>query len=146
MKLMAGEDETPATNYKLRKENERLKAALEALNSKGFDFLKAQIEYFFKEHGFMDNSKQIDQLLSDQEQLKKMLRELLTKGFQTTTGGVDSRYGFGEGRFRPPVPNVGFDGEINQGYSYKFTSTLPVFDRTGKPGIGDVTKYDVACL
>ncbi len=51
MKLLAGEAEEPANFYKLKKENALLKAQLEALNTKGFEFAKATIEAFLKELG-----------------------------------------------------------------------------------------------
>lgn len=51
------------------------------------------------------------------------------------------------GRFRPPQPSMGLDGEVSQGYSHKFQMNLEVADRDGRPGLGDQqTKYDVAFL
>lgn len=50
--------------------------------------------------------------MSGNEELKKMIRELLTKGF-IGGGTTDSKGGnsFEDyGRFRPPVPHVGVDG------------------------------------
>lgn len=44
MRLKAGEAVTPGDCYELKKENTILKAQLEALNSKGFEFAKATIE------------------------------------------------------------------------------------------------------
>ena len=60
--------------------------------------------------------------MSGNEELKKMIRELLTKGFIGGSTG-DSKGGnpFEDyGRFRPPVPHVGVDGQISSGFSYKF--------------------------
>lgn len=39
-KLANGEASQPADFYSLRKENEKLKAQMEALNDNGFDFIK----------------------------------------------------------------------------------------------------------
>lgn len=87
LRLLSGDTEEPADYYRLKKENETLKAQLEALNSKGFDFIKAQIEYFFKEHGFGDSSKALEKLLSDNEELRRMIRDLLSKGLTVTSTG-----------------------------------------------------------
>jgi hypothetical protein len=46
-------------------------------------------------------------------------------------------YSVGGGRFRPPQPSMGLDGEVNQGYSYKLQQNLEVADRDGKTGLGD---------
>ena len=51
MRLKAGEPVTPGDCYELKKENALLKAQLEALNSKGFEFARATIEAFLKELG-----------------------------------------------------------------------------------------------
>jgi hypothetical protein len=81
LKLQAGEAEDPADFYKLKKENTVLKAQLEALNSKGFDFAKATIEGFLKELGIAgDSGKLFDKLQSGNEELKRMIRELITQG------------------------------------------------------------------
>ena len=77
---MSGDTEEPADFYKLRKENQMLKAQLDVLNTKGFDFAKAQIEAFLKELGLGESGKFLEKLLSGNDELKKMLRELLTKG------------------------------------------------------------------
>lgn len=50
------------------------------------------------------------------------------------------------GRFRPPVPSVGHDGEITQGYSYKYQTHMEIVDRDGRAGLSDQTKYDVAFM
>ncbi len=49
------------------------------------------------------------------EELKKMIRELMSKGF--ITGGTTNTLGpvntFGDfGKFRPPQPTIGVDGGI----------------------------------
>lgn len=56
LKLKSGETEEPADFYKLKKENQNLKAQLEALNSKGFDFVRTQLESFFKDKGLSDSN------------------------------------------------------------------------------------------
>ena len=50
------------------------------------------------------------------------------------------------GQFKPPLPSVGVDGDINQGYSFKFKSYLDVLDRDGRAGLKDPTRYDVAFM
>ena len=57
MKLLHGETEDHADFYKLKKENQNLKAQLEALSSKGFEFVKNQIGEYFKGKGVDDSSK-----------------------------------------------------------------------------------------
>ena len=52
----------------------------------------------------------------------------------------------GQGRFRPPQPNVGHDGEISSGHSYRFQAQLEVADKDGHAGLGEQTRYDVAFL
>jgi len=39
--------------YTLKKENEKLQAQLEILNSKGYDIIKHQLDSFFREKGGM---------------------------------------------------------------------------------------------
>jgi len=101
------------------------------------------------EGGFNNSGKALEKLLSENEDIKRMIRELLSKGFTTGEGGISMgpKYDFGgSGKFRPPVPNVGFEGEITQGYSYKFGQNLPVVDKNGRDGLDDPNKYDFACL
>jgi len=38
------------------------------------------------------------------------------------------------------------DGSIQNGFSYKFNTHLGVTDKHGDPGVGEITKYDTACL
>lgn len=79
LKLQAGAAEEPSDFYKLKKENTVLKAQLEALNSKGFEFAKATIDAFLKELGLGgDSGKLFDKLHSGNEELKKMIRDLLS--------------------------------------------------------------------
>jgi hypothetical protein len=152
IELKAGSDEVaiPATMYKLKKENERLKHELAALNSKGFDIIKTQIEYLFKEKGILDESSPaLMKLATDSEDMKRLLRDALARGFSsgtTTLGTSKAPLQYGSGRFVPPVPSVAFDGEIHEGKSYKFDSKLKVVDNNGKAPIGDVSRNDVACL
>lgn len=150
MKLISGGADEPADFYQLRKENENLKAQLEALNSKGFDFIKTQIEYFFKEKGFGDSNKALDKLMTDNEELRRMIKELLQKGISLggtqTGGGATYDFGAASGKFRPPVPNQQVDGDIASGYSYKFSTHMEVVDKNGRAGIGETNRYDVACL
>jgi len=41
------------------------------------------------------------------------------------------------GRFRPPQPNMGIDGEISTGFSHKFQAHLEVADKDGRAGLGE---------
>lgn len=49
LKLISGETEEPADYYKLKKENQNLKTQLKALDEKGFDLVRGQLELFFKD-------------------------------------------------------------------------------------------------
>jgi hypothetical protein len=82
MRMQTGEANEPADFYKLKKENASLKAQLEALNTKGFEFAKANIDAFLKELGLTgtgggESSKLFDRLNSGNEELKKLIRELI---------------------------------------------------------------------
>ena len=75
MRLKAGEAVTPGDCYELKKENALLKAQLEALNSKGFEFAKTTIEAFLKELGLTGEAdgKLFEKLKEGNEDLKKMI-------------------------------------------------------------------------
>jgi hypothetical protein len=79
------------------------------LNSKGFEFVKTQIEYFFKEKGFGDSSKALEKLMMDNEELRRMIRELIQKGLSfggaPSAGGTGYDFGASSSKFRPPMPN-----------------------------------------
>lgn len=47
--MVNGETSEPADFYRVTKENEKLKAQMEALNDKGFDFIKDRLEILFKD-------------------------------------------------------------------------------------------------
>lgn len=149
MKLLAGETEEPADFYKLKKENQNLKAQLEALNTRGLDFAKAQIEAFLKELGLVGESgKLLEKIGKGNEEVIRLIRELMAKGLAVSTGGevkVGNPYE-GYGRFRPPVPTLSHDGEVTEGFSYKFQTHLEVVDKDGRAGLQDPTKYDVAFM
>jgi hypothetical protein len=49
MKLRSGEADTASDFYELRKENEYLKAQLDALKTEGFSVIKTHIEAVIKE-------------------------------------------------------------------------------------------------
>ena len=95
-----------------------LKAQLDVLNTKGFDFAKVQIEAFLKEMGLGDSSKFMEKLMTGNEELKKMLRDLMTRGVSLGDGALPVGAGstlsaFSDlGRFRPPLPSVGVDGDV----------------------------------
>ena len=153
LKLLAGEAEEPANFYKLKKENALLKAQLEALNTKGFEFAKATIEAFLQELGLTGGAsgKLFELLSKGNEDLKKMIRDLINSQGSIVTNQnmaqpstVPTGY---NGRFRPPMPNQGVDGDIPSGFSYKFNAHFDLADRDGKSGLGDnQTRYDVAFL
>ena len=114
------------------------------MNTKGFDFAKAQIEAFLKELGLGDSGKLLEKLMSGNEELKKMVRELMTKGFITVAAdgqpskqGISNAYTGDLGRFRPPVPSMGHDGDVSSGFSYKFNTHLDVVDKDGRLGLAD---------
>jgi hypothetical protein len=56
------------------------------LNTKGFDFAKGQLDGLFKEMGMGDSSKSMEKLLNGNEELKKLIRDLLSRG--TLSGSV----------------------------------------------------------
>lgn len=86
MKLKAGEEEYPASYYKLKKENDYLKAQLEALKTRGMDLLKDQLEIFFKNNGLLDSSDILKKLTADNNELRRMMQELLAKGLTIGPG------------------------------------------------------------
>ena len=54
---------------------------------------------------------------------------------------------WGSGRFQPPQPNPGVDGDYPSGFTHKFKGHLDVADKDGRLGLGnEQTKYDVAFL
>jgi hypothetical protein len=56
MRLKSGsQEEQPGDYYKIRKENDTLKAALDAMNTKGFDVISNKITQIFKEKKMGDN-------------------------------------------------------------------------------------------
>ena len=81
---MSGESAEPADFYKLKKENEQLKAQLEALNKQGFEFVQKQLEMFFKDKGFGD-SKALEKLMSSNEETMKLLQKLMTQGISASS-------------------------------------------------------------
>jgi hypothetical protein len=58
----------------------------------------------------------MEKLMTGNEELKKMLRDLMSKGISMGgTGTVSSQpmNPFGDfGKFRPPIPSIGVDGDI----------------------------------
>jgi len=58
----------------LKQENKKLKAQLEALNSKGFEFVKNSIERILKDVGFGLNNDQLSQILNGNEELARLIR------------------------------------------------------------------------
>ena len=146
----------PADMYELRNENRILKSQLEVLSEKGKELAKANLDALLKDLGLGESGKFLQQLLLGNEEMKKMLQELLSKGFITSgsfmpamTGNINTGTGnnFGEfGDFKPPLPQVNVDGDIPQGFSFKFRSYLDVMDKDGRAGLKDPTKHDVAFL
>jgi len=49
LRLLSGDSSDPADAYALRRENESLKAQMEALNSKGFEVITNQVKLMFKD-------------------------------------------------------------------------------------------------
>lgn len=80
MRLKAGEPVTPGDCYELKKENSLLKAQLEALNTKGFEFARATIEAFLKELGLNgeDGGKLFEKLKEGNKELKQMIQNLFS--------------------------------------------------------------------
>ena len=56
LRLLTGDASDPSDANQLRRENESLKAQMEALNSKGFDVISQQVKQIFKDKKFDDNS------------------------------------------------------------------------------------------
>lgn len=80
MRLKSGEPVTPGDCYELKKENSLLKAQLEALNTKGFEFARATIEAFLKELGLNgeDGGKLFEKLKEGNKELKQMIQNLFS--------------------------------------------------------------------
>ena len=100
-----------------------------------------------------DSGKLFDKLNSGNEDLKKMIRDLANNQGSSisvtnmpTVGGQGQNYNMGGGRFRPPQPNMGLDGEVTSGYSHKFQAHLEVADKDGRTGLAEQNRYDVAFL
>ena len=70
----------------------------------------------------------------------------MSKGVTTGTLSSAQPTAYGSGRFVPPQPMPGYDGEIQEGISRKFDTKLRVVDHDGKQPLGEVSKYDVAQL
>lgn len=73
LRLKHGDVGEIADYQALKKENEKLKNQLEILNTKGFDYIKQQIEHFFKQNGFGDSNKQIEKLLVENDEIRRMM-------------------------------------------------------------------------
>ncbi len=56
LRLVSGETSDPSDTYALRRENESLKAQLEAMNAKGFEMVSVQIKEYFKGKNVGDTS------------------------------------------------------------------------------------------
>ena len=98
-----------------------------------------------------DSGKFLEKLMSGNEEVKRMLRDIQAKGLSAGPSMMGSKQSesapFADyGRFRPPVPTVGVDGDISSRFSYKFQSHLDVMDKDGRAGLGEQTKYDVAFM
>ena len=80
-RLVNDEASEPADFYRLRKENEKLKAQVEALNDKGYDFVKGQLEVLFKDMagagGGGLSSEQFQKITADYAELKAKLDNLV---------------------------------------------------------------------
>ena len=169
-KLANGQASEPADFYKLRKENEKLKAQMEALNDKGFDFIKGQLE------GLLSGvtgagaggltQEQFAQIRTDNEELKALLQghaaglTLAGPGIGSARGGsgtltkgsVASQGGFGaplpyHPRVQPPAPRLNPDQSITLGYSHKWGADLAVTGKNGEDrGIDANDAYDNAFL
>ncbi len=55
--------------------------------------------------------------MSGNEELKKLIKDMVAKGINLNTGGsgqpVQNNTFTDLGRFRPPIPSVGVDGDIS---------------------------------
>lgn len=78
----AGAD--PSDTYALRRENESLKAQMEALNTKGFEVITQQVRQILGGKQFGDNSQQLSKLIADNEELRIMIAKLFEKGIPTS--------------------------------------------------------------
>ena len=157
-KLVNGETSEPADFYRVTKENEKLKAQMEALNDKGFDFIKDRLEILFKDlsggtgGGF--TGEQYKRILTDYAEMQAKLDQIskylqnpntpvdtglnLTQGSKldsTLKPGYDASFALTGGAhwnhaLQPPQATVNADQTVS-GYSHKFGSRLVV---TGKGG------------
>ena len=92
----------------------------------------------------------MDQLMHSNEELKRMIADMISKGLAAAGGASQGGSGAYDWsafqRFRPPSANVDYDGNVSHGHSYKFEQKLDVFDKNGRIGLPEVNKYDVAHL
>lgn len=93
LRMKNGDDAEPADFLRLKQDNQVLKGQLEALNDKGFEFAKATIDAFMKEVGLSggeagESGKLFDRLQSGNEELKKLIRELIANQGSTNQGSM----------------------------------------------------------
>ena len=66
--------------------------------------MKVQFETFFKEKGFLgDSNKLFEKILNGNDELARLLKQLLSQGLGTSKSQTGFDYGAALGKFRPPV-------------------------------------------
>lgn len=162
-RLLRGEAAEPADLYGLRKENEELQRQVAALNDKGFDRIKGQLENLIRDMqgktgGAGLTPEQFAKMQADNEELKALLRGA-GNAFAATGGSARGPTGRADGltqgsmahsfypHVQPPVPVPNFDGSVNRGYSHKFGAELAVTSKNGEArGVDGPDAYDNAFL
>ena len=133
VRLVTGDAVEPADFYKLKEDNRRLEAQLEVLNSAGI--VNAQQQYK-RIYGDGDQSRddgiqgtQLTKLLADNEDLRKMVKQLIDTGVNVNRGGTFTPGAqINYGNLRPPQPYPAFEGVFSKGQSFKFKSDMDVID------------------
>jgi hypothetical protein len=153
----SGEGATdPSDFYALKKENEKLKTEMEALNSKGFDFIKGHMENLFKDMSGKGTGsftpEQFEKIRADNDELKRLILGIVQgKGdsFGTSVSfpiQQSSTMPYNP-RMQPPEPRVNPDGTITRAHSYKYGNDLVVTGKNGEEkGIDANDAYDNAFL
>jgi hypothetical protein len=114
--------------YELKKENEKLKNQLDIMNTKGFDLIQMQMQKFFEDKGSFGgggNNDQMERLINDNQDLKKMFAEMASRGGPGTGGQTlisdhNSTHPAWNNDYMKPYANVENDGSVQRGVSRKF--------------------------
>ena len=135
--------------YDLKKENDRLQAQMDILNSKGYDIIRHQLESFFKEKGAMfgsgGNNGDSGKLASQINELKTHISQMMNSGqfmgggsqnFVSSGGAINERNAsYYEGP-KPVIPQFHSNGNSYEAVVPKFGSSMvKTHDGQGHDGV-----------